>query len=86
MVPVDQAAEDIAPLDVGHELHRVDVAQPLRHPKLDPTVGTLGVVVDGVARENTVQVAASKDQGPAQHLVAKGLPRTARRTRWPWVI
>lgn len=71
VVLMDQAAEEIAPLDFRHDLHRVDVAQPLRHTWFDPTVGTLGVVMAGVAREDAVQVAASEDQGPVQHLVAK---------------
>lgn len=49
MVLVDQATEKVASLNLGHDAHRVDVAQPLRYSKLDPAVRSLGVVVVSVA-------------------------------------
>jgi hypothetical protein len=41
---VDQAAEEITPLDLWHDLHRLDVALPVRYSQRDPAVRSLGVV------------------------------------------
>ena len=70
---MDQAAEEITPLALWHDLQRVDVALLPRYSKLDPAVRSLGVVVAGVARGNTVEMTASEDQGPVEGFVAQRL-------------
>jgi hypothetical protein len=44
IVLVDQAAEEITPLDLWHDRHRLNVALLLRYSKLDAAVRSLGVV------------------------------------------
>jgi hypothetical protein len=73
IVLVDQAAEEITPLDLWHDRHRIDGALLVRYSKRDAAVRSLGVVVTGVAREHMVEMAASKDQGPVQDLVTQCL-------------
>src|SRR5450756_1016959 len=73
IVLADQAAKEITPPDLWHDLHRIDVALLLRYSKLDPAVRSLGVVVTGVAREDTVEMTAAEDQGPVQGLVPQRL-------------
>jgi hypothetical protein len=41
---VDQAAEEITPLDLWHDLHRFDIALLVGYSKLDPAVRTFGIV------------------------------------------
>ena len=70
---MDQAAEQFPPLDLWHDLHRLEVVVLLRCSKVNAAVGSLGVVVPGVARENAVQMTATEDQGPVENLMAEGL-------------
>ena len=70
---MDQAAEEITPLDLWHGVHRVDVALLLRCSKVNAAVRSLGVVVTGVAREHMVEMTASEDQGPVEGFVAQCL-------------
>jgi hypothetical protein len=70
---VDQAAEEITPPDLWHDRHRLDVALLVRYSQLDPAVRPLDVVVACVARENTVKMAATEDQGLVQGLVTQRL-------------
>jgi len=73
VVLVDQATEEIAPLDPGYGLDRVDVAAALRGSKLESAMRALCVVVANVGSENAVEVPWAEEQGPVEHLGAKGL-------------
>jgi hypothetical protein len=44
IVLVDQATEEITPLDLWHDRHRLDVALPVRYSKRDPTMRSFLVV------------------------------------------
>ena len=63
---MDQTAEEITTFDLWHDRHRVDVALLLRYAQRDAAVSSLGVVVAGVARKNTVEMTASQDQSPVE--------------------
>src|SRR5664280_1604626 len=68
-VLVDQAAEQFPPLHLGHDLHRLDMALPIRCPKVDVAVGSRSVVVTSVARKDAVQMTATEEQRPVEDLM-----------------
>ncbi len=73
MVLVDQAAEQIPPLDQRHDLHGLDVTPPLRYSQLDPAVRSLGIVVTSIACKDAIEMTAAEDQGPIEDLVTQCL-------------
>jgi hypothetical protein len=81
IVLVDQAAEEITPFDLWHDRHRLNVALLLRYSQLDAAVRSLGVVVTGVARENTIEMTATEDQGPFD-LLSLFTKRSAKALAW----
>ena len=70
---MDQAAEEIAPLDLGNDLNRLDVALLLRCSKVKAAVRSRGVVMADVARKNSVEMTETEDKSPVEGFMTQRL-------------